>query len=98
MKPMVLVVEKDPQVREALSRLLSDKGYEVHTASSRSACFDTLDGLSPDLLILDDPCLERTYRLVWLKDADQPDVRVELVDLEPQGIFEQLNGLLRDVA
>lgn len=98
MKPKVLVVEKDSEIRAALSEMLLDRGYEVHTASSRSASFDALDALSPDLLILDDPCLARTYRLVWLKDPDQPDARVELVNLEPQGVFEQLDLLLRNVA
>jgi DNA-binding response OmpR family regulator len=31
--PPVLIVEDDPEVREALRRLLSDEGYEVTTAA-----------------------------------------------------------------
>ncbi len=97
-RPSVLVVEKDEGIREVLTSMLQEKGYEVHTVGSRAAGFDALDDLCPDLLILDDPAQERAYRLVWLRESDQPDVRIELVDPGPQNFFEQLNGLLKDVA
>jgi len=94
----VLVVEKEQGLRKALCDLLQAKGYEVHAVSSRAEGFDALDSLCPDLLVMDDPGQQRTYRLVWLKEQDQPDVRVELLTLQPQSLTGQLGDLLRDVA
>jgi DNA-binding NtrC family response regulator len=97
-KPSVLVVEKSQQLRGSLTDLLEGKGYVVHAVESRAKGFDVLDELGPDLLILDDPGQGRAYRLVWLKDADLPDVRVELVDLDPSQFVEQLGSLVRAIA
>lgn len=97
-RPSVLVVEKNEAIRSFLTGLLEDKGYQVHSVGSRAAGFDALDDLSPDLLILDDPADQRAYRLVWLRDETQPDVRIELVHPGSQGVFEQLDGLVKSVA
>ena len=93
-RPRVLLVDRDAEVRGALSRMLEGHGYTVHAVESRLEGFDLLDELGPDLLILDDPGEERAYRLVWLKETDQPDTRVELLALEPDVLTEQLEGVL----
>lgn len=93
-KLSVLVVERDLAVRDALSSILQQRGYSVEAVSSRAEGFDALDELGPDLLILDDPGADRTYRLIWLKEVDQPDVRVELFDLQAGPLTQQLEGLL----
>ena len=90
----VLVVERNAAVRDALTTVLQGRGYLVEAVSSRAEGFDVLDELGPDLLILDDPGTERSYRLIWLKEVDQPDVRVELFDLQPGALTEQFEGLL----
>jgi DNA-binding response OmpR family regulator len=97
-KPSVLVVERGDALRESLTRLLEAKGYVVHAVESRARGFDLLDELVPDLLILDDPGQGQAYRLVWLNDTDQPDVRVELLDLQPGALAQQLEGVVRSVA
>jgi len=89
----VLIVEKDLEVREFLRDLLEGKGHRVRAVSTRAAAFDALDAHGCDLMILDDPAQASAYRLVWL-DQSQPDVRVELVDLRPRGLVQELEGLL----
>ena len=90
----VLVVERNAAVRDALTSVLQERGYLVEAVSSRDKGFEVRDELGPDLLILDDPGTERSYRLIWLKEVDQPDVRVELFDLQPGSLAEQFEGLL----
>ena len=90
----VLVVEKDPAVRDALVAALTTRGYEVEAVASRAQGFDVMDGQGLDLLILDDPGTERSYRLIWLRETDRPDMRVELFDLQPRALTQQLDGLL----
>ena len=92
----VLVVDNDPSVRAALVRLLEGRSHEVTAVETRSEAFELLDEQAFDLLILDDPGHERCYRLVWLTE-DVPDSRVELIDLDPSTLGEQLAGLFPDL-
>lgn len=89
----VLVVDSDPTLRGALTRLLEDRNFHVHAVQSRAEAFDTIDAQPVDVLILDDPGQERCYRLVWLTE-DVPDSRVELIDLDPESLSEQFDELL----
>jgi two-component system response regulator MprA len=49
----VLVVDDDPQLREALSRALQLDGYDVSTASNGAQALDELSRHRPDLMVLD---------------------------------------------
>src|SRR3954453_14788383 len=49
----VLVVDDDPQLREALTRALQLDGYAVTTASNGAQALDTLGHHRPDLMVLD---------------------------------------------
>jgi signal transduction histidine kinase len=50
----ILVVEDDPQIRDIVSLVLEDEGYEVDTASDgREALARLRGGLDPDLIVLD---------------------------------------------
>src|SRR5947209_9829737 len=49
----VLVVDDDPQLREALTRALQLDGYSVTTASNGAQALDTLGRHRPDLMVLD---------------------------------------------
>src|SRR5947209_4411374 len=51
--PRVLVVDDDPQLREALSRALELDGYDVSTASNGVKALDAISGARPDVMVLD---------------------------------------------
>jgi two-component system, OmpR family, response regulator MprA len=51
--PRVLVVDDDPQLREALSRALELDGYDVSTASNGVKALDAISSARPDLMVLD---------------------------------------------
>ena len=50
--PRVLVVDDDPQLREALSRALELDGYDVATASNGVKALDAISASRPDVIIL----------------------------------------------
>jgi two-component system, OmpR family, response regulator MprA len=49
----VLVVDDDPQLREALTRALQLDGYSVTTASNGAQALDAVSHQRPDLMVLD---------------------------------------------
>lgn len=52
-KPLILVADDQADVRQALSLLLRDSGYEVATAASPAEVLSSLRQARPDLLLLD---------------------------------------------
>ncbi|HEX3823829.1 MAG TPA: response regulator transcription factor [Mycobacteriales bacterium] len=51
--PQVLVVDDDPQLREALTRALELDGYRVATASNGVKALESVTTHRPDLMVLD---------------------------------------------
>jgi len=51
--PKILIVDDDPDIVEACRLVLEREGYEVAGAASRAEGMKSLEGSSPDLLILD---------------------------------------------
>ena len=49
----VLVVDDDPQLREALTRALQLDGYDVSTASNGAKALETIGQRRPDVMVLD---------------------------------------------
>jgi DNA-binding response OmpR family regulator len=49
----ILLVDDDPDIRDAISVILEVQGYEVITAKDGLECFNMLGAEKPDLLILD---------------------------------------------
>jgi two-component system response regulator MprA len=49
----VLVVDDDPQLRDALSRALELDGYDVSTASNGAKALDAISSSRPDVMVLD---------------------------------------------
>jgi two-component system, chemotaxis family, chemotaxis protein CheY len=51
--PVVLVVDDDPDILEALSEILEAEGFEVRRAKNGLEALDRLGPLAPDLVLLD---------------------------------------------
>ncbi|HJQ84228.1 MAG TPA: response regulator transcription factor [Candidatus Binatia bacterium] len=49
----ILLVEDDPDLREAMTELLESEGYEVDTAAEGQAAFEQMRSSPPDLILLD---------------------------------------------
>lgn len=65
MKPRrVLVVDDEPGIRQSLSGVLDDEGYQVESAESGEACLAALPGGGFELVLLD----------IWLPGMDGMDV------------------------
>ena len=53
MKPALLIVEDEPDMRTALCELLSDEGYRTLTAPDGAAALRVLDRVVPALVVAD---------------------------------------------
>lgn len=54
LRPLVMVVDDDDDVRESVSLLLSDEGYDVVTAPNGAVALHELhEGVLPSLIVLD---------------------------------------------
>ena len=50
----ILIVDDDPDIRDALSECLRYEGYDVHAAADGRDALDRLEfGLKPDVILLD---------------------------------------------
>ena len=52
-RPVVLVIEDDPPIRDALEIALRSEGYEVHTSADGADVLELAEKLQPHLAILD---------------------------------------------
>jgi DNA-binding response OmpR family regulator len=52
-KVRVLLVDDDPEIREAVGWLLEDEGYDVVTAADGQQALDCVSDARPDLILLD---------------------------------------------
>lgn len=60
MFPSILIVDDEPSIRQSLSGILSDEGFEVITASNGYEALKIIDAESPDLVLLD----------IWMQGID----------------------------
>jgi len=58
--PYVLVVDDEPDIRELVSEILADEGFQVASAENGSAARQALRDRRPDLILLD----------IWMPDID----------------------------
>ena len=58
--PYVLVVDDEPDIRELVSEILSDDGYQVTVAENGAKARQALRDRRPDLILLD----------IWMPDID----------------------------
>jgi two-component system, NtrC family, nitrogen regulation response regulator NtrX len=60
MKPHLLVVDDEPDIRELLQEILEDEGFEVETAADGQSARAARRARRPDLVLLD----------IWMPDVD----------------------------
>jgi two-component system nitrogen regulation response regulator NtrX len=59
-KPLILVVDDEPDIRELIKDILEDEGYQVTVASNGDEARNALAAQSPSLILLD----------IWMPDID----------------------------
>jgi two-component system nitrogen regulation response regulator NtrX len=72
-EPAVLIIDDEEGIRESLSGIFEDEGYDVFTASSGEEALKMLRDRSPDLIILD----------VWLPGIDGVQTLKEIRNMKP---------------
>lgn len=60
MKPYILVVDDEPEIRSTVCDILEDEGYEVETAENGASARSARRNRRPDLILLD----------IWMPDVD----------------------------
>ena len=53
MDSTILVVEDDPHLREVITEVLSDEGYDVHEAMDGQRALERIESIVPDLVLSD---------------------------------------------
>ncbi len=105
-KRIALLVERDAWSRFVLRTALSQRGYRVLAARSRSEALDFLAGetATPDVVVLDDPGADGAYRVVALPQAllgsfttDGIQVRLVNWNSDGTGMVPRLGEILRAV-
>ena len=95
--PRILVADDEASVRESLSGVLRDSGFDVVAADSRDALLHELDVRVPDLLLLDVimPGTDGVQMLQQLKSDDRwRDIPVLMISsLSPDDMTEKTFGL-----
>jgi two-component system nitrogen regulation response regulator NtrX len=72
-KPIVLIVDDEEGIRESLSGIFEDEGYEILTAKSGEEAIRILGESSPDLILLD----------IWLTGMDGIQTLQEIKAIKP---------------
>ena len=82
----ILIVDDEPGIRQSLSGVLEDEGYQVSTADSGEACLERLLSHPPDLVFLD----------IWLPGLDGLEVLARIQEIpfpeRPQVIMVSGHG------
>jgi len=92
----ILIVDDDPDVLFATTRILTSEGYQVRNASSGDECRAMVDEYRPDLILLDVvlPDIEGAALCKALKsDPILKDVFIILISGMKTSSTEQASGL-----
>ncbi|MFZ0135136.1 MAG: sigma-54 dependent transcriptional regulator [Desulfobacterales bacterium] len=73
MNPSILIVDDEPSILQSLAGLLTDEGFDVHTASNGYEALKKIDSESPDLVLLD----------IWMPGMDGIDTLQEIKKSNP---------------
>src|SRR3974377_2270812 len=80
----VLVVDDEPGIRQSLSGVLEDEGYNVETAATGEDCLAALPGAAYELVLLD----------IWLPGIDGMEVlaRIQEMPLGERPVVVMISG------
>jgi len=81
-KPVILIVDDEEGIRESLSGILEDDGYDVLTADSGEEAVKIVKETSPDLIFLD----------VWLTGMDGIKTLQEIKAMKPDVSVIMISG------
>ncbi|MEK7741767.1 MAG: sigma-54 dependent transcriptional regulator, partial [Nitrospirota bacterium] len=81
-KPVILIVDDEEGIRESLSGILEDEGYDVLTADSGEEAVKILRETSPDLIFLD----------IWLTGMDGIKTLQEIKAMKPDVPVIMISG------
>jgi len=73
MFPSILIVDDEPSILQSLSGILSDEGFEIHTASNGYEALKIVEEKSPDLVLLD----------IWMPGLDGIETLKEIKKNNP---------------
>lgn len=73
MFPSILIVDDEPSILQSLSGILSDEGFEAHTASNGYEALKRIEEESPDLVLLD----------IWMPGLDGIETLKEIKKINP---------------
>ncbi|MFA5848015.1 MAG: response regulator, partial [Thermodesulfovibrionales bacterium] len=82
LKPTVLIVDDEEGIRESLSGILEDEGYDILTAKSGEEAIKMLGESSPDLVFLD----------IWLTGMDGIQTLQEIKAIKPDVPVIMISG------
>ncbi len=82
MKQSVLVVDDEPGIRESLTSVLQDEGYEVASVGSGEACLESLPANKFDAVLLD----------IWLPGMDGIQVLEKIQAMEDPPTVIMISG------
>lgn len=82
MKPVILVVDDEEGIRETLSEILEDEGYQVITASTGEEAIKIFRMESPDLVFLD----------IWLPGIDGIETLKEIKNIRREVPVIMISG------
>ncbi|MBA3060087.1 MAG: sigma-54-dependent Fis family transcriptional regulator, partial [Nitrospirae bacterium] len=81
-KPVILIVDDEEGIRESLSGILEDEGYDILTADSGEEAVKILRETSPDLIFLD----------IWLTGMDGIQTLQEIKAMKPDAPVIMISG------
>lgn len=81
-KPVILIVDDEEGIRESLSGILEDEGYDILTADSGEEAVKILREASPDLIFLD----------IWLTGMDGIKTLQETKAMKPEVPVIMISG------
>ena len=82
----MLVVEDDPSIREVISDVLEDKGFNVLPAANGSDALQQLDMVRPDVMVLDllMPVMHGwAFMETYLQKTGGPPIPIVVVSVNP---------------
>ncbi|MAC62031.1 MAG: sigma-54-dependent Fis family transcriptional regulator [SAR116 cluster bacterium] len=82
MKDSILIVDDEPDIRDTISAVLNDEGYETICASNAQEAQITMNNELPSLIILDiwmrDSTMDGLSLLNWIKDSN-PEIPIVMI-------------------